>query len=594
MKWPRRLLPVLFFLVASALGARALEIKESLWGFDGQAAPGRFNLLSLRVANPGAKPFDGELLLVETRGLDMAVGAPYAQPVYLAPGTERWVQFLPFVANEFEWQVRWGRSNKERTAVNAPRLGAPATVLLVDPSSAFASAARLKVFPAPLFPTSVAATDGLAQVALDHVPRWEAARRQAFLDWVRCGGVVHVLRGPGDPVEFTDDLAELDSPARLLRVGAGSVVRHDKLVAEFGIEDLASAGWPLLERKSGEGGGAVIYRPDQTLLRSLTTLTKPKVPWPLLYLLTIAYLVVIGPVHYRWARKVDYRIALAGFLGTVAVFALAFIITGRRGSGEKQVAHSVAIAKHLGGGRWDVRSWISAFVTSGDYYSLRHAGEASYYSAASDSEAVHGALHGGREGRFDVDIPLYSSRAFMYRGVLGGPKGGIALGKADGKEIEFMLPEGWTLKPIEAWARRGGRMFELKAMNEDGRRLRSVPGAGVARADFFDPSHLAQFNQYGWSSERFEPEHAFRTLVGLYSGDVAGFENRFTAWPRHEDHFEVFILSKAPPEFALKGKNFAPENGWVITVHDVFGETREAPEAQETPAGIEPEPPPNP
>jgi hypothetical protein len=586
----------LFVLMALVVAAGALEIKETIWGFDGQAVAGRFNLLSLRVANPSPKPYDGEMLLVETRGLDSVVGAPYVQPVYVAPGTERWVQYVPFVASEFEWQIRWGRSSKERAVINAPRLGAPASVLLLDPSSPFAAGARLKAFPAPLFPTSVAATDGLAQVALDHVPRWEAARRQAFLDWVRRGGVVHVLKGPGDPVQFADDLAALESPARVLRVGAGRVVRHEKLRAEFGDEHLKEAGFPPLERASGGGGGAVIYRPDQSLLRSLSSLTKPSVPWPLLYVLTIAYLVVIGPVHYRWARKVDYRVALAGFLGTVAVFAVAFIVTGRRGSGEKQVVHSISVAQHLGDGRWDVRSWNSAFATSGDYYRLRHRGESNYYSATHDSESVNGAIYAGREGRLEVDIPLYSSRAFMHRGVLSGPQGGITLAKAAEGELEFILPDGWKLEPMEAWARREGRMIPL---SKKGGRLRAAGGtAGVLRSEFFASDHLNAFNQHAWNSDAFDPVRVFRVVLGMYAGNVAGYEGHITAWPRQADQLEVFILSKAPAEFAMDGKGFTSENGWVISVHDVFLEpggttpTEPSPAVEATP--IEPANPPNP
>jgi hypothetical protein len=96
-------------------------------------------------------------------------------------------------------------------------------------------------------------------------------------------------------------------------------------------------------------------------LKGLAALTKPEVAWWLLYLLTIAYLVIIGPVHYRWSRNIDYRLAIGGFLGTVAVFAVAFIIAGRRGSGETQTVNSIAIARALPGGRWDTNAMVERF-----------------------------------------------------------------------------------------------------------------------------------------------------------------------------------------------------------------------------------------
>ena len=40
-------------------------------------------------------------------------------------------------------------------------------------------------FPEDLFPLTGAALSGLGTVVLDHVPRWEPAKRQAFLDWLR-------------------------------------------------------------------------------------------------------------------------------------------------------------------------------------------------------------------------------------------------------------------------------------------------------------------------------------------------------------------------------------------------------------------------
>src|SRR4030095_6880650 len=210
--------------------ASALEFRSHQWSFDGKAVPGRFNLLSILVYEPGPRAFDGEIALIEGRGLSSAVGAPLVQQIYVTPGTERWVQFVPFIVGDYGWTIRWGRGEKENGKLDAPNLGPPGTVLLVDSASPFIGEQRLKGFASDLFPTSVAATDALDQIAIDHVPRWDAPRREAFMDWVRRGGVVHLLRSPSGLPIFDGDLAPLNTTLTKERVGAGTICRHHSVL----------------------------------------------------------------------------------------------------------------------------------------------------------------------------------------------------------------------------------------------------------------------------------------------------------------------------------------------------------------------------
>jgi hypothetical protein len=570
MKGFRLLLSVLALWFTASPDGFALEVKEMRWGFDGRAVPGRFNLLSIRVAEPGPAPFEGELRLFETRGLDQTVGAPYVQPLYLTPGTERWVQFVPFVNSEFEMRLRWGDREKERVPVPAPKFGAPATVLLIDPASPFAADARLKAFPEDLFPTSVALTDGLDQVALDHVPRWDAPRREAFLDWLRRGGIVHLLRGPSGHPIWEGDLAVLNTVATRERVGAGTVVKHDVTRGEFSEGFSKDAGYAVREIVNEQTTGPILYHFDQMLLRSLASLTKPKVAWWLLYLLTIAYLVVIGPVHYRWSRKIDYRVAIAGFLGTVAVFALAFIIAGRRGSGERQAAHSISVAQALGGNRWDVRRWTNAFATSGDYYRLSYAAPGNYFSATSDTEAVNGRILSGRDGYFDVDIPLYSSRPFLHRAAMNGPGSEVQVVEWKSNRIELQLAADFPEEKADAWARHGGRFFPLTVAKQQLTWSQTSSEPPQEEPAFFAQDHMQRFQVYEWSAEKFEAKDAVRPLIANFLGDVKGLQHPWTPRPTKSDHLQLFILAKVPDRFAMRGKGFSKENGWVLFVMDVI------------------------
>ena len=58
----------------AGVAVAGLEVREVIWGFDGQVVPGHFNLLSVLVANPAGTAFDGNLVLYETRGLATRVG----------------------------------------------------------------------------------------------------------------------------------------------------------------------------------------------------------------------------------------------------------------------------------------------------------------------------------------------------------------------------------------------------------------------------------------------------------------------------------------------------------------------------------------
>jgi hypothetical protein len=564
-------LPLALALAFSALltpVASALQIKDVRWGFDGKVVLGKFNILSVLVDEPGPGPFDGDISLSELRGSEATVGAPQVQKVYVTPGTQRWVQFAPFIASKDKWKLRWGKSASYE--IDEPTDDAPATVLLLDPNSAFVARAQLKAFPEDLFPTSVVATDGLDQLVIDHVPRWDAPRREAFLDWLRRGGVVHLLRGPdGHPV-FEGDLAVLNTSSAKERLGAGTIARHDITRAECNDNFLRDAEFPLRGKVKEENEYDVIYGIHSSLLQRLAGMTKPDVQWWLLYLLTIAYLVVIGPVHYRWSRKVDYRVAIGGFLGTVAAFSLAFIFAGSRGAGEIQTAHTLAIAQSIGDKRWDVMQWVSAFATTGDKYRLTHAAPWNLYAAPSEAESVNGYILNGKGGYFEVDIPLYSSRPFVHRGVMSGPSAAVQVLEWQPDRVVLQPGADFPGDVIEAKARRGNRILLLR---EEGAKWvwDEKKQTALDLDSFFETDKLRRFNYEGRGD--FEPRNVFLPLAGIFYGDIKGFANRISRRPMPPDQMQLLLYASAPESFAMQGKGFHGEKGWVLYVIDLFRPT---------------------
>jgi len=116
----------------------------------------------------------------------------------------------------------------------------------------------------------------------------EPVKREAFLDWVRRGGTVHLLWEPTANTRFQRRMSLLNSS--LIGCGSGRLgVRH--AVTQRGATEsmLAASGFPPLALKTGQGS-TVVYQLPETILRALAGLTRPRHSWGLIYLLTIVYI----------------------------------------------------------------------------------------------------------------------------------------------------------------------------------------------------------------------------------------------------------------------------------------------------------------
>ena len=586
MSGPRIFLRV--FLALALLGAvpaEALEVRQVLWGFDGRVVPGRFNPVSVLVANPGQGTFDGPMTFAATLGFGGTRGAAYVQPVFIGPQGSRWVQFEVFIGmGSEEFTLVWGRGAKERETFDRQLpTSPPACVWLVDETNAFARPGAFKAFPDQLFPTTVAATDGLDAVILDYAPRWEPARREAFLDWLRRGGTVHLAHGAGGELPvFTDTLAVLNGDGETTRVGAGQVVRHRVPRAELRPETLAARGFPPRELKQPKD--AVIHNFEETLYQRLASLTRPKVKWWLLNVLTFLYIAVIGPVAWRTARRMDYRWAIGGFLGVVAAFGLAFGIVGRRGYGESQTVHSLSIARSLGGGRWDVTQWLSAFATSSGQYTLTHAAEANLYATASSDDSSRGQILNGKGGNFLADIPLYSSRSFTHRGVMQGDDLGVAVDNLGATAEKWDLSEpklkALRIKPGPGFPKDA---FEVAVVYRDSLYKLKVRDGFWEVADSGESFHAVfsreklqsltyDFNHYG-SDDTTTPAVRLRQVIPLLQARALGAEAitpHLPERPLADNQLRLLVAAPAPAGFHMQGQGFGHENGVVLYVQDLF------------------------
>ena len=559
----------LWLALAAPLGA--LEVHETLWGFDGHFVPERFNPLSVLVANPGGTAFDGEIVLASTGAQR---GPEYVLPLYLAPHATRWVQFQVYTSiNAGEYALRWGRGAKEHYELEErPTAGPPACVQLRDADNPFASAGAMKSFPDALFPTTLAATDGLDAVVLDYGPRWEAARREAFLDWLKRGGTVHLLPAAnGQYPVFGDVLEVLNGSGDVTRIGLGRVVRHQVSGRELSEKYLAEHGYPA--RTLRKTPSPVIYDLDALLLRRLSGLTRPAVSWSLIHLLTLAYIAAIGPLHYRYRHKFDYRLSIGVFLGVVAFFATALGVIGRRGYGESQTVHSLTMARALGDGRHDVTQWISAFATAGDIYTLTHAAPANLYAAPSDLDAAGTRILNGKDGRMLAEIPLYSSKAFVHRAVMTGDDTAVSVEQTPGKSglrgLRLRPGPGFPKNFSEVRLRAEDSLYEMEmkngALEVSGKQPESFTNS-------FSRTKLQPLTYENMAGSRSGATSLVSVMPLLFARTLSVpevFHESVPPRPLERNQLELFIVAPVPPSFCLQGKGFTRETGSVLYVQDV-------------------------
>ncbi len=566
----RRFLPifVLWFSVASSALA-TLEISKPVWGFNGTVVQGMFNPLSIEIRNGGPKTFDGEIVLE-------GESVPSVQQVFLAPGSSRVVQFVPYIQNSYrKFSLAWKDDRQNAVELDGVKVGAPAVTILADPNAPSLRSAKMRVFPENLFPPTVAATRGLAAVVLDHAPRWDPPRREAFVDWVRSGGMVHLVHGINDELPaFTEELAVLNGTAERTEVGAGVVLRHVARLADVSEDWLKTKGFPAPEIR--EDGKGQMYDFDAALFAKLSAVTRPNIAWGLIYGLTAIYIALIGPVFYM-LRKRDYRLLLLGFLLTIAGFAWMFTVVGRRGYGEKQIYHSVAIAHSLGGARWDVTEWVHAFATSGDTYRFQHAGGSQLYAVPSNNEAVRGSITAGKDAHFYADIPLFSSRAFLHSGALTGDDCSVEVeawepvraGASGIKKLQLKPSAGFPQKVLKVIAQSGDNFYAVE-LNKN--RLSASDTTLLPRSNLFPQNDHYQ----NWPYQNADAETAkkqLRDLSGALIARSGGLSEAFKTYiprrPPAADHIRLFIYAEAPAGFRLASEQFQSGIGYVLYVQDI-------------------------
>ncbi|MCA8997868.1 MAG: hypothetical protein KDA80_12810 [Planctomycetaceae bacterium] len=382
------------------------------WGFDGLVRSEQFNLLTIDVANLSDRPWEGNFILEAGTGLSRS-DIPILQPdQFIEAFGRRRLQFVVFVPRRNEYMLKWGRRPDQSYQIDEPdEAREPAIVQFVRPEAVRAGVDGVPTFDESEFPTSAAGLTGLGTVILDHVPRWSEAQTQAFSDWILAGGTVHLFQETaGITPEFSGRLQSLNEPSDVFPLGGGIVYRH-KSTAQQSETSFSKI------RKAGQ-----YYRQwnvSDSLFTILKEITRPQHNWIVIYLLAVAYLLLLFPGCWLLGRKRgDYRITYGAVLGIIALFSFGFRTVGARGYGESTSINAVAVVRPTSGGRAVVTMWSNLFVTSGSNYDIRHPFEGNVYSTGQMIEAVPGFALNRPIGRVQTEIPSFSSRTLVNTGVV--------------------------------------------------------------------------------------------------------------------------------------------------------------------------------
>jgi len=324
---------------------------------------------------------------------------------------------------------------------------------------------------------------------------------------------------------------------------------------------------PELKATENPAAGSV----EDLLFDSLRNMTRPAHNWPLIYGLLATYVVLVVPVNFLAGRKWrDYRRTIAFCLAAVVLFGWLFSVVGRRGYGESAAVHTLSYARPLGHGAWDVSQWTNVFVISGAYYTLTHPCAQNLYSTCSQMESVKGVVQNGRDGNFRVDIPLYSSRAFLHRGRFLAPDLNLKVAEwKGGEQLESFAvagapPDGM----VEAWALYRGCGYPMAA---NGGQIRLV-GASTPTAELFPPDQFRMYRRFGGRMGRFESEELktheqfkemLRPLMAWALGGAGVYRHEFVL-PQTGDAIQLFLFARAPESLNMTRSGLGREEGYVL------------------------------
>ena len=460
-------------------------VPETTWGFDGKAVNETFTPLHVLVQNPGPKAASGLLKVRRITSLETAPEPPVLAPFDIPPFEERWIQVPVFIPDDYvPFELSWGAGANQKVEVPQARLGDPAIVLLTNPADRPRSSGLLRRFRASLFPPTVTLTDGLGVVFLDSPPNFPGARMQAFFDWLNCGGTVVLLHDEQDQFpKFPTPLTVLNDPREEFAVGAGRVRRLARQAGAVTEAEMRLAGstrsLKQADRESEVAfadpnrtyNGRFPWRRDRVVLEKLESVARFHRRWWLIYPLAIMYLLALFPGTFAIARSGNgVRRFYIVYLALAVLFSTAFKTLGAVGGGQASRIRSATIAHQFAPGLFNCDQWNCLAAVNGGTYSVSHEASGRLYASSEEFEISHGLITSGPEAKYEIEIPVASTRTVVSRFRATAPPFKVELRKLDFVDQRLsncsLAFEGLPSPPLQAFICHGRSILRLKENQE--------------------------------------------------------------------------------------------------------------------------------
>lgn len=527
---------LLFFCTVSL---SALEVAQVQVGFAGDLLPDRVQPLTVTVVNDTPQTWSGRIALRS----DSGKGERQVLEATVAPGGRRLCRFTiwsePYGYQD--WELRWRDGGQGRSyRIDRRPLGGPAVVVLGPRMGAhMVNLPRLDV---AALPASVSFAAGLDSLVLESLPRLTPTQRQMLRDWLRLGGRVFALPDANGAALEVADWLQLDAGP-----GAGRIVHLAPAGARVDEDWLRQQGYdlPSLSSASLEGDHYAVGLVGNffPLLRGLTD---PDHAWWLIWLLLVAYLAALFPGTWLLGRRLDYRLATLAFLLLVGGIAAIIGVIGRRGYGENEVLHSISLARHLGGERYDLAQWSTLFVTSSDDYRIAYDGAIGQFFACDDSQPFLGTVMPGRPQVTFANMRLFSNQPWHYRGVVQADERDVRIDgrlDAEGRLADLQVePKDWTIasRHGHGWVGHGDKLYALEPDGPTRLRLGRLLTSNPAGHAFQNPYRFRRLTDD--RAAELPGEQVCRLLARWAIGGQ-GLTNQ---WPRgHQDPQRVLVFLPA-------------------------------------------------
>lgn len=468
----------------------ALGLGEVRWGFDGASQANTFVPVSIEIHNQSDLPWQGELHLGQVMGASRSQ-VPQVMPLSLQGRESRWVQFcvLTHFAVE-EWEVSWGPGAGHSASLPPVRVGRKSTVLIHDASSVNLAEGALKRFPEDLFPQSVTACGGLRSVALDHAPFWQGARAQAFLDWLRGGGRVEILRNArGEWPVFPAPLTELNQSLPTYRVGIGlvrrldlqasqldgEILRRERVLDESPVDASTEATRRLSQTSGSLGFGFnTSWDVNSGIFSRLRTTLAFRRRWWLIDLCVFAYVLALYPGCWYIGRvRRNVGGFYVAFAAATVLFSILFGLLGRLDESNTSRIATAGAAREVGDGTFEFSEWTLWRAAAGGTFAAGHPGSGHCYSTTDAMDAltgvvrISGRLQPGPVGSAEFNLPPASMQSLRHssRVTIPRPRPQILqLQSEEGRleQLRVSVAGSPAEHPLHAWGLLRGRCWQLE------------------------------------------------------------------------------------------------------------------------------------